>query len=99
MVRVVVVVPGWRTTQAVRARRLTRFTRFDLARCRAARAGACALAFACLMIAGRSGGFAATWTAPPPMTAPPQVQAHNLAKAILTDITLTLSRLWCPAGN
>jgi hypothetical protein len=95
MVRVVVVVPGWRTTQAVRASRRTRFTRFDLARCRTA-TGACARAFACLMMAGRSGGFAATWTAPPPMTAPPQVQAHNFAKAILTDITLTLFQALVP---
>ncbi len=44
-------------------------------------------AFACLTIAGRAGGFSATWTAPPPMIAPPQVQAQSFAKAILTDIT------------
>jgi hypothetical protein len=47
-------------------------------------------ALALLMIAGRAGGFSTTWTAPPPMTAPPQVQAHNFAKAILTDISRTL---------
>ena len=37
-------------------------------------------------IAGRCGGLSATCIAPPPMTAPPQVQAHNFAKAIFTDI-------------
>jgi hypothetical protein len=47
-------------------------------------------ALALLMIAGRAGGFSTTWTAPPPMTAPPQVQAHNFAKAIFTDISRTL---------
>ena len=84
----VVVVPGCLTTQDVRAIRLTRLMRFELARWRTALGFA--FAFECLMIAGRSGGFAETWTAPPPMTAPPQVQAHNFAKAIFTDITLTL---------
>jgi hypothetical protein len=44
------------------------------------------LAFAFLMMAGRDGGFSATWTAPPPMIAPPQVQAQSFAKAIRTDI-------------
>jgi len=47
-------------------------------------------AFACLTIAGRGGGFSATWTAPPPTIAPPQVQAQSFAKAILTDITASL---------
>jgi len=28
----------------------------------------------------------ATWTAPPPMIAPPHAQAHNFAKAIRTDM-------------
>ena len=36
--------------------------------------------------AGRSGGFSCTWTAPPPMIAPPHVQAQSFAKAIRTDI-------------
>lgn len=40
--------------------------------------------------AGR--GFSTTWTAPPPRTAPPHAQAHNFAKAILTDIGLLTSR-------
>jgi hypothetical protein len=35
---------------------------------------------------GRGAGFSDMWTAPPPITAPPQVQAHNFAKAIFTDI-------------
>ena len=43
-------------------------------------------AFAWLTIVGRGGGFSATCTAPPPMTAPPQVQAQSFARAILTDI-------------
>jgi hypothetical protein len=30
------------------------------------------------------------WTAPPPMIAPPQVQAQSFAKAIRTDIRRTL---------
>src|SRR3546814_15276387 len=38
--------------------------------------------------AGR--GDSAICTAPPPMIAPPQAQAHNLAKAIRTDIFDTL---------
>ena len=46
-----------------------------------------AAAFVLLLLwttAGRA--LSATCTAPPPMIAPPQVQAHNLAKAIRTDI-------------
>lgn len=43
-------------------------------------------ALAWLITEGRGGGFSATWTAPPPMIAPPQVQAQSLAKAILTDM-------------
>lgn len=38
--------------------------------------------------AGRA--LSATWTAPPPISAPPQVQAHNFANAIRTDIGPTL---------
>lgn len=40
-----------------------------------------------------STGASLTCTAPPPMIAPPQVQAHSFAKAILTDISLCLSIL------
>jgi hypothetical protein len=49
-------------------------------------------AWACAWLTrlGRGGGFSATWTAPPPMMAPPQVQAQSFAKAILTDITSIL---------
>jgi len=36
--------------------------------------------------AGRSGGFSRTCTAPPPITAPPAVQAQSFAMAIRTDI-------------
>jgi hypothetical protein len=88
MVRVVVVVPGVLTTQAVR----TLLWRF-MALTRAWRRGACltrVAAFARLTKEGRWGGFSATWTAPPPMIAPPQVQAQSLARAILTDMTAHL---------
>jgi hypothetical protein len=37
-------------------------------------------------LAGR--GFSATWTAPPPITAPPQAQAQSFAIAIRTDIAM-----------
>jgi hypothetical protein len=39
-------------------------------------------------------GCEATCAAPAPITAPPQVQAHNFAKAILTDIGPTLFQCW-----
>ncbi|HXH15695.1 MAG TPA: hypothetical protein VNJ10_06140 [Sphingomonas sp.] len=32
-------------------------------------------------------GLSATWTAPPPIKAPPHAHAHNFAKAIRTDIS------------
>jgi hypothetical protein len=55
---------------------------------------------ACFTKAGREGGFSATWTAPPPMIAPPQVQAQSLARAILTDMTAHLvSRFRCVAES
>ncbi len=37
-------------------------------------------------------GASETCTAPPPIKAPPQVQAHNFAKAIRTDIISSLFR-------
>ena len=67
-----------RRRPGVTVRRTTR-------RVTARRTWACALA--CFTIAGRGGGFSAAWTAPPPMIAPPHVQAQSFAKAILTDIT------------
>ncbi|MVZ97157.1 hypothetical protein EUU23_05495 [Sphingorhabdus sp. IMCC26285] len=36
-----------------------------------------------------AGGVSATCIAPPPINAPPQVQAHNFAKAMRTDIIST----------
>ena len=58
-------------------------------------------AFACLiywrLISVRCGA-SAIWTAPPPMIAPPHAQAHNLAKAIRTDIAHTLFSLM-PTGR
>lgn len=78
------------TTHSVR-----RTVRRTVRRCCLAAALRCTVgagfAFACLTIAGRAGGFSATWTAPPPRMAPPQVQAHNFAKAIRTDISAPCS--------
>jgi hypothetical protein len=85
MVRVVTAPPpGW-TAQAVRrtVRRTTRRLAW--------RTGA-ALALARCTTAGRSGGFWFMWTAPPPMMAPPQVQAQSFARAIRTDIPDLSSR-------
>ncbi len=76
--------PGWVTTQVVRATRRTLVLTRALGRWRTV------FAFACLTNAGLGGGFSATWTAPPPMIAPPQVQAQSFARAILTDITSIL---------
>lgn len=47
--------------------------------------GALVEALLAFVMAGR-GADSATWTAPPPMIAPPQAHAHNFAKAIRTDI-------------
>jgi hypothetical protein len=52
-----------------------------------------------LTTAGREGGFAVTWTAPPPMIAPPHVQAQSFARAILTDITASLFQTVRLDGN
>ncbi|WP_293980254.1 hypothetical protein [Sphingobium sp.] len=59
------------------------------------RGAALVLAFELWTTAGRA--LSATCTAPPPMIAPPQVQAHNFAKAIRTDIGSTLVLL--PLSN
>ena len=88
--RVVTVCAGCRTTQAVRAILRTRLVRTFAVGRSLLTLGARALAFAILTRAGRDGGFSATCTAPPPMIAPPQVQAQSLAKAIRTDIRRTL---------
>jgi hypothetical protein len=85
MVRVVVtVLPGLTTQEAcsTRGTRLIRFTETRLL--------SIVRALAILTIAGRAGGFSAMWMAPPPIIAPPTVQAHNFAKANLTDISSTL---------
>src|SRR3546814_14162728 len=50
--------------------------------------GACFMLLIFVRCAGR--GDSAICTAPPPMIAPPQAQAHNLAKAIRTDIFDTI---------
>jgi hypothetical protein len=47
-------------------------------------------------MAGREMGFSATCTAPPPITAPPQVQAQSFARAILTDMIRTLFLVLAP---
>ena len=85
--RVVTVWAGLVTTQAVRTTRRTRFTGFFAL---AKRTGA---ALARRTRAGRDGGFSATCMAPPPMTAPPHVQAQSLARAIRTDIATPCSKL------
>ena len=78
IVRVVTVGAG--AAQATR-RTVRRTTRRGAGR-------ACAVrTFDCLTMAGRAGGFSATWTAPPPTIAPPAVQAQSFAKAIRTDIS------------
>lgn len=71
--------------------RATRRAAGRLVDCRPAEARRTSALLACafLTIAGRGCGFSAMWTAPPPSTAPPQVHAHNFAKAILTDISTT----------
>jgi hypothetical protein len=71
---------------SVRGARLTRFTEIRLE--------SIVRALAIFTMAGRDGGFSATWMAPPPMIAPPAVQAHNFANAILTDISSTLFCRW-----
>ena len=87
MVRVVTVLPGWRTTHAVRTTLRTRLLTRARGRCRTTGS------FEYLTKAGREGGFSATWTAPPPTIAPPHVQAASFAKAILTDISRTLFKV------
>ena len=83
MVRVVVT---WGAGQETRRTvRRTTWRRLDWARRTVA-----VRAFAWLTRVGRGGGFSATWTAPPPMIAPPHAHAHSCAKAILTDITSIL---------
>ena len=93
-VRVVTVCPGVFTTHAVRASLRTRLVRTRAVGRYVALLAVLTFAFAFLMMAGRAMGFSATWTAPPPMIAPPQVQAHNFAKAIFTDIRRTLFQAW-----
>lgn len=49
----------------------------------------------CLMSRRTAGrGDWATWTAPPPMIAPPHARAQSFAKAILTDIACSLPARW-----
>ncbi len=94
MVRVTVRVPTVAPAPRVRpvAMQAVRLTvRRTTRRCVVARLTCVVRAFVCLTIAGRGGGFSATWTAPPPMIAPPQAQAQSFAKAILTDISAPFS--------
>jgi hypothetical protein len=56
-------------------------------RLRAWATGRTACLMMCRLIDTRSAAcVSATWTAPPPMMAPPQAHAHNFAKAIRTDM-------------
>lgn len=51
------------------------------------RCGTTACLMTCRLIETRDAAWvSATWTAPPPMIAPPHAQAHNFAKAIRTDM-------------
>ena len=75
------------------AQEVTVFTTFRLT---GRGAGAAFMLLLLWTTAGRA--LSATWTAPPPTSAPPQVQAHNLANAIRTDIGIhscCLDVLWC----
>src|SRR3546814_16779649 len=69
-------------------RRPPRSTRTDTLFPYTTRFGACFMLLIFVRCAGR--GDSAICTAPPPMIAPPQAQAHNLDKAIRTDIFDTL---------
>jgi len=69
----------------VRAIMRTRFTFRTGASCAIRRA----LGFFFATFCTCAEGVSATCTAPPPISAPPQVQAHNFAKAMRTDIIST----------
>jgi hypothetical protein len=56
-------------------------------------------ALAVCTMAGRAGGFSTMCMAPPPMIAPPAVQAQSFARAILTDISRTLFCRWPTNGG
>ncbi len=49
--------------------------------------------FTCLTYWTCFAGFSATWTAPPPTSAPPTARADNFARAIRTDISVALFSL------
>jgi len=58
------------------------------------RCGTTACLMTCRLIETRDAAcVSATWTAPPPMIAPPHAQAHSFAKAIRTDMSVTSSLL------
>jgi hypothetical protein len=59
--------------------------------------GAAFTLFVLWMTAGRA--LSATWTAPPPRSAPPAVQAHNLARAIRTDMGDPLLLILTPSSS
>jgi hypothetical protein len=89
MVRVVVTV--WAGAAQATRRTVRRVSRCRTVRvCEARRTVPPVCACACRTMEGRAGGFSATCTAPPPMIAPPHVQAQSFAKAILTDISASL---------
>ena len=78
---------AWVVTEIVcGAQAVTVFTTLRFTGRAAYRLGAALTLFVLWTPAGRA--LSATWTAPPPMRAPPQVQAHNLANAIRTDIVI-----------
>lgn len=77
----------------VRTTLRTRFTLRTGALCAISRA----LCFFLTTLWTCAGGVSATCIAPPPINAPPQVQAHNFAKAMRTDIISTFFSIG--AGN
>jgi hypothetical protein len=95
-VRVTVVVTGAGRATGAATRTGARFDFVRFTRC--GRAGILYspapawAAIAVWMRAGRAGGLAARWTAPPPMIAPAAVQAQSFARITLTDIVPPCSR-------
>ncbi|VWX59628.1 hypothetical protein [Sphingorhabdus sp. 109] len=80
----IVTTDGWQAVVVLVTVRLVRFilragSPFLIAR---ARSGF----FFDIFLTYGAAGASETCTAPPPISAPPQVQAHNFAKAIRTDI-------------
>ena len=81
-------ISSWGAGRTIRRARLTSRGAGFTARRTTGRALAC---LTCLTYCTRFAGFSATWTAPPPTSAPLTARADNFARAIRTDITDALS--------